>query len=47
MKREDILEVLQSALLWVDKGKSEEYGIKPKLAQMGIKLAEYLQKIEF
>mgnify|MGYP001567412478 CR=1 FL=1 len=46
MNREDILEVLQSALLWIDKGKSEDYLINPKFAQMGVKLAKYLQKLE-
>mgnify|MGYP001574006893 CR=1 FL=1 len=45
MIREDIIEVLQSALLWLDKGNPEDYGVKPKLAEMGVKLAEYLQKI--
>lgn len=46
MKREDIIEVLQATLLWVDKGKPENYGINPKFAEMGIKLVEYLQKLE-
>ena len=46
MNREEILEVLQSTLLWLDKGNPEDYKINLKFAQMGVKLAEYLKKLE-
>lgn len=43
MNNEEIVQVLQATILWLDKGKPEDYGIEPHFAKIGKKLADYLQ----
>lgn len=46
MKREDLFEMLEACVLWIDKAEPETYGIRKELSDKGKKLADYLQGLK-